>query len=248
MHISWPLIFLFLWAGCTLNDTTEPVESSTGLTEFFSTHIDVPEPSGLALSKDGKHLWVVSDQTAKVYYISLNGELIRTLNYVGDDLEGVCQHMQDETLWIAEEQRRELVHLDTLGNELDRKKIAVENRSPNSGLEGVTVNSNSGQLFALNEKNPRLFLTLNADFSIASAQPIDFTQDCSGLFYEQGTKQFWLVSDESRKIVRCDSLKRAVQFFRIGVDKAEGIAVSPEDSLIYIVSDSEQKLYWFRMN
>jgi uncharacterized protein YjiK len=137
--------------------------------------------------------------------------------------------------------------LDSTGKELNRFKVAVENRSENSGLEGLALHPLSNQMFVLNEKNPALFVHLAEKGTIQTSYPVRYVKDCSGLSIETTGRFFWLVSDESRKIVKCDSTGAMVESYPIDVDKAEGIAVSLADSLIYVVSDSEQKLHIFKM-
>ncbi len=247
MHIYWPVLFLFFLGGCTLDDTTGPGIEPGGISEITSMRIGVPEPSGLSLHANGKSLWVVSDQTAQVYQIALDGRLLKTLSYQGQDLEGISQSQTDLTLWVAEERKREVVRLDSTGRELNRFKVAVENRSENSGLEGLALHPFSNQMFVLNEKNPALFVRLAEKGTIQTSRLVTYVKDCSGLSIEGAGRFFWLVSDESRKIIKCDSTGAMLASYPIDIDKPEGIAVSTADSLIYVVSDSEQKLYIFKL-
>ncbi len=239
------LLFLSLIYACSLKEATDQPPSNSEIQLIQSFPLKVPEPSGLTINSDQKSLWMVSDRTGKIYLTNLQGQILKTLSFIGNDLEGITQDSRDHTLWVAEEQKRELVHLDTLGNELDRHKIAVENRSPNSGLEGLTIDAAHGQMYVVNEKNPRLFLILNPDFSIQHSIAIDFTDDCSGLFYASSTGWIWMVSDASQSLVCMDSLARPLHQYYLGIQKAEGIAVDAVKHMAYIVSDSESKLYWF---
>lgn len=242
------LAILFLIISCSLNEGVEPREGNSGLYKIASYHINVPEPSGLSLHANGKSLWTVSDPPDnKIYRISLEGELLQTLSYQGSDLEGVSQSPLDFSLWVAEERSREIVHLDSTGKELNRYFIPVEQRRDNCGLEGIAVHPVSGRIFLLNEKDPAVLLELSANYSIAQSTEINFVADCSGLAFESSGSFLWIVSDESKTIVKCDSTGLKLKSFKIDVDKAEGIAVSVADSIIYIVSDSAQKLYLFKM-
>lgn len=242
------LLILLLIMACSLDDGMNATDSKSDLIEIASYRIDgVPEPSGLSLHINGKSLWTVSDQTAKVYQISLSGQLLKTLPYIGQDLEGVSQSPLDGTLWVAEERKRELVQMDSLGNEISRHKISVETNDINSGLEGLAANPRYRRFFVLNEKNPALFMDVSANASVQYSKKIQYVNDCSGIYAEPSGAFLWMVSDESRMIVKCDSLGNKLGTFRIDVDKAEGIAVSTADNLIYIVSDSRQKLYVYQM-
>ncbi len=247
MSFVWFLLSAFFLSGCSIDDANGTEADSSELTEVFSARISVPEPSGLSLHINGKSLWTVSDQTAQVYQISLKGQLLKTLSYRGQDLEGISQSPLDGSLWIVEERKREMVQLDTLGNELARHKVSVEVRDENSGLEGIVANPNNDHLFVLNEKMPALFMNVSSDATVRYSKTIHYVNDCSGIAAEANGAFLWMVSDESRTIVKCDTSGSEIESYRIGVDKAEGIAVSRADSLIYIVSDSKQKLYIYQM-
>jgi len=136
LDMKFLLLLFFVMAACSVTESGEDVappvpERQPQLIAEYA--LDIPEPSGLALSVNGRYLWTVSDQTGCVYKITLDGKAIRQLSYRGDDLEGVVQSPVDSTLWVAEEQLREVVQLDTLGNERQRHKINVENRENTAG-------------------------------------------------------------------------------------------------------------------
>lgn len=241
---------MFLLAACSISesveDTTPPVsEVQARLSADYS--LDIPEPSGLTLSVDGNYLWTVSDQTKLVYKISLDGKTIRHLSFEGDDLEGVVQSPLDSTLWVVEEQRREIVQLDTLGNELRRIKINVEKRESNSGLEGIAFDNRQSSFYVLNEKNPALFIQLNAQFAISETHTIDFAEDYAGLTYDAAEDVFWLISDQSAVILKIDSAGQVLLRMPLGITKMEGIAVDRRRNRIYTVNDAEGKLYWYEL-
>lgn len=167
--------------------------------------------------------------------------------FSGNDLEGVCQSPLDQTIWIVEERRRELVQLDSLGTELSRKFINVENNEENSGLEGAAIEPVSGARYIANEKNPAQLIRLDAQNQIDQTWNISFIDDCSGLAFEPSGDFLWIVSDESKSVVKCDSHGSKIASYSIDMDKAKGIAVSVSDSIIYIVSDSQEKLYKFKI-
>jgi ssDNA-specific exonuclease RecJ len=53
------------------------------------------------------------------------------------------------------------------------------------------------------------------------------------------------VSDQNEKVFKCDTTGRVLAEYPIEVDKPEGIAVDFENSQVYIVSDSSEKLYLY---
>ncbi len=133
---------------------------------LVATHaLSVSEPSDLAINESGTTLWTVSDKPGHVYQLALDRKVVRTLKFVGEDLEGIALDRSDHTLWVAEENRREISHLDLDGNELSRHRLELTDEK-NSGLEGICLDA-KGRMFAVNEKRPGLFLELNGNLSIA---------------------------------------------------------------------------------
>ncbi len=208
-----------------------------------SYKIDIAEPSGLAVSTSGNILYTVSDNTAKVYRLSTSGTLIKTYNYIGNDLEGVSTFTGNKLL-LAEERTKEIVEFDMITGISSKHKINYENNDANSGIEGVTYNSMDGTIFILNEKNPDKLIRLRSDFSIIAEYNLNFASDYSGIFYESSTNNLWIVSDQNKTINKCTLTGVLIESYSIGVTQAEGIAIA--NDRIYVVSDAEEKLYVYK--
>lgn len=235
------LIFL---VGCDLREPTAGEQAAPQLKLQGSYPLEVPEPSGLALHPDGQSLWTVSDQTNRVYRINLSGGILEALDYRGTDLEGVTYDSSCKCLWVAEERSRELVKLDLSGNELERHRI-LEGMD-NSGLEGLCLTTDHC-LAVVKEKNPGLFLVLNPDFSVKRQIALDFARDYSGLWPDTVAQRYWIVSDEEKTLYLWEENNGVVERYFLGINKAEGIAIDWRKNRIYVVSDSESKLYVFLM-
>ena len=214
------------------------------LTAYYS--LDIPEPSGLAFTIDGKNLWTVSDKTNKVYKISLTGKILKTLSYHGNDLEGVTQNPLDSTIWIAEESKAEIVQLDSNGVELRREHPPVD--GGNSSLEGITINTQNNHLFLVKEKNPLVLIELDNSLEIIKYKRVNFAEDLSGIFYDGQNQNLWITSDQSKKVFKTDLEGKVLQEFSVEVDKVEGIVVDVGNNLIYLVSDETERLYIFSIN
>ncbi|MFU8860820.1 MAG: SdiA-regulated domain-containing protein [Cyclonatronaceae bacterium] len=209
----------------------------------------ISDPSGLSLHPDGESIWVVSDNPGRpVYRIDLRGNRIGTIPFDGEDLEGIAWDARDNTLWLVEERRREVIHMDTTGRILKRKELEIVQQVENDGLEGIAVNPANGHIFVINEKNPRIFIELTPELDIIKITPVDFegkntVTDISGLFFDPDSSEIWILSDESQKIVITDAELNPLRSFDLLVDKAEGLTVDTHRRLIYVVSDSESILY-----
>ena len=238
------LLFIFLGliiiASCSDNNEDIPKD----LLELEASYkIDVLEPSGLAVNSAGNALYTVSDNTAQVYKLSTTGNVIQTLNYVGNDLEGVSTFTGNKLL-LAEERTKEIVEFDMSAGSSLKHKINYENSSDNSGIEGVTYNSVDGTIFILNEKDPGKLIRLRADFTVIAEYDLNFAIDYSGIFYESLTNNLWIVSDQNKTINKCTLTGELIKKYSISVTQAEGIAIA--NNKIYVVSDAEAKLYVYK--
>lgn len=240
------MIFTGLFVLLNACDKATSLPQERNLELLFSYSVTVPEPSGLALAADGNSLWTVSDESGKLYRMDLQGQTLSSIDIEGEDLEGVAAGPSAGQLWVVEERKRELLKVDLTGSVLERHSLAVEQNELNAGLEGVTYDARSGQLYLLNEHDPRVLLKTATDGTIRNTRAIDYLKDLSGIDFDSTDSTLWLVSDESAQIVHCDTSGNKLESFTIDVQQAEGIAVNHADSLIYIISDPEEKLYIYK--
>jgi len=237
-------IFGILLSGiaCQDSETSEPA-----LKLLSSYDLDVPEPSGLSFTAGNVALYTVSDETGNYYKITLQGKLLGKTSCNGIDLEGITYDETTETLWLIEEGARALVNVDLQGNVLKRKTLDIPAYSSNNGLEGITLNTDNGHIFCLNEKNPSLLLELDENLTIINEYNLGFANDYSGIFYDSLEKVLWIVSDESSSVNKCDLTGKLIETYHIGVNQAEGIVVDSKNAKLYVVSDSAEKLYVFEL-
>jgi uncharacterized protein YjiK len=235
------IVFALIACGCA-----QAAPPALGAPRLIETHpLTISEPSDLAIDETGKILWTVTNKPAKVYQLDLAGNVVKTLKYVGRDLEGIAYDPADHTLWVTEERTREIVHLNLEGEVLKTYALDLVGK-PNSGPEGICLDDR-GRMFLLNEKEPGLFIELNRDLSIATKNPLGFAIDYSGLTYGRKAGGFWIVSDQSQKLFFWTKAKGVVSECALPFPKPEGVAVDEAAKRIYIVSDSENKLYVYRM-
>lgn len=215
--------------------------------QFIAAYdLSIPEPSGLSLDGDHKALWVVSDRTNRVYKVTLRGESLQELiGYRGNDLEGVVYDFTDSTLWVAEEQRRQIVQIDLHGREISRKSLDFPG-SGNNGIEGICLDS-SGIQYVINEKKPRQWVKLDRKFASQIQKEIGEARDLSGITCGPAENQFWIVSDKSHLLFLWDAELGLLDSFNLAFKKAEGVAYDPFLKRIYIVSDFTAKLYVYQL-
>ena len=235
------IIGLLLLMSCSDDNNNDIPNNILELEASYK--IDIAEPSGIAVSSSGNVLYIVSDNTAKVYRLSTTGVLIQTLSYTGNDLEGVSTFTGNKLL-LAEERTKEIVEFDMENGISIKHKINYENSDENSGIEGVSYNSSDGTIFILNEKNPGKLFRLRSDYSIIAEYDLNFASDYSGIFYESSSNNLWIVCDQNKTINKCTLTGELIESYSINVTQAEGIAIS--NDRIYVVSDAEGKLYIYK--
>lgn len=236
-----PVLYMLLtFVSCFKSDD---VETTNKLELINSFKINVTEPSGLAINKDGNFLYTVSDNINKIYKLSTTGNLIQTFNYIGNDLEGISTFTNNKLL-LVEERTKEVIEYDMVNGSFNKHLIVYENQDENSGLEGITYNSNDQTIFILNEKDPGLLMRLRPNYTILETYKLNFASDYSGLFHESTTNTLWIVSDQNKTVNKCNLKGELIKSYPISVTKAEGIAVTSDK--IYVVSDLEAKLYVFK--
>lgn len=214
----------------------------------FSLAVEIPvaEPSGIAISFNEKSFWVVSDENSMVYQLDGRGKILKSFRVNGEDLEGISV-IDEKTIAVVLERTREVVIIDTSGNEMRRASINLEGEL-NSGLEGITFDSSAKKFYILNEKNPSLLLTLDENLNEIERSTLNFSKDVSGIFFDASDNILWILSDESQSINQTDLQGNSIQEYKIKITQPEGIALNKNRSRIYIVSDKTGKLYVFNLN
>ena len=237
------LLYIIIIALLIVSCNSDSDSTETNQLELVASFdVNVPEPSGLAINTDGTILYTVSDQTAKVYKLSLTGNVLQTFSYVGGDLEGVSLFTGNKLL-LAEERTKEIVEFDMVTSATVRHSINYQNNSENSGIEGVAFNQNDRTIFILNEKNPGKLIRLRNDFSIIEEYSLDFASDYSGIYHDPNLNLLWIVSDQNKTLNKCTLSGGLIERYSIRITQAEGVAIT--DTKIYIISDAQERLYEF---
>ena len=131
---------------------------------------------------------------------------------------------------------------------MSRKPILFNNNGSNSGFEGIVINPNNGHINLLNEKDPGAFLELNSTLIKTLELELGFAQDYSGICLNEINGNYFIVSDESKQLIEWGALTGVINTYSLDFEKAEGVAYNFNENRIYIVSDSEQKLYIYEFN
>ena len=232
------------------------------------------EPSGLALAVDGTHLWTVSDNTSEVFLIDLDGDLKPTHTIEADlsDPEGITLDMPRHRLIAVNEETMDIVVVDlTDGTSTTIALETIEGfqsvadffqaSDTGDGLEGITSIPETGAVFLIKEKKPRLMieltadlaritgaLVLTADMGFADKDVDDADLDVSGLSYDAGRGAFWITSDTGKRMFLFDPVTRMAKSWTLKtgskgkrLPNAEGVALSQNGDILFVVTDDKSK-------
>lgn len=226
------------------SDGTAPPDGTTTLQPFaqYDLGATIREPSGIAWHAKNNSLLVVSDTRTDVYEIRFNGTLIRTIPVQGTDLEGVALSASCDTIFVVEERARQVVCCAAGGTRLSTFPADVATLD-NVALEGVTVGP-AGTLYVLNEKSPGMLLEYTTAGTELRRIPLAFADDYSDITYDAATNCLWIISDESKKLVKTDRNGSVLAQWLLPFTKGEGIAIVGDT--VYIVNDADATLYLFR--
>lgn len=235
------LSLIFMIDAC---DETDHNLLLLSITESYD--IDLLETSDLCFGSTTDILYTVSDNTSKVYKISTKGKVLAELKYSGNDLEGLC-YVGNQFVYVAEERLRKIVKLDWQGNLISEKIIPVENNQENEGLEGISYATFNQHFYIINEMNPGLLIETDKNLNVLYTYPLTFAYDFSGICVDNVNQELWIVSDLSASVNKCTMQGELIESYQIPVTNAEGVAFNPVDSTLYVISDSQSKLYKFNL-
>lgn len=235
------LLFSVLSFKCK---STKQIESADPSLELIASYeLKIKEPSGITFNGDYTACWIVDGDDQVVYKTDLEGNILEKLNYKGEDLEGIFFDRRDQTLWVAEEDLRQLVQLDMAGNELKRMDTDILG-TRNKGLEGIARDTST--FYVVNEKKPVSVYALDKDFKSARQYEINFARDLSDIVFEPQTNTFYIISDESKAVFIWTPADGRMKKYALPFEKGEGIAVNTSTKTFLIVNDELNTLYEFR--
>jgi len=247
-RLSIIVILLLIAVSCKKDSTGIPVvETAVGELELLHVYpIDVPEPSGLSFGPGKSSFLTVSDHTNRIYELNLEGDVLRTLNHEGFDLEGVTFNADKNQIAVVEEAEREISLIDyDSGDLIVTYQIEIPGNSGNSGLEGISYNDNNKLYYVVNEKDPGSLVLWSESSGIISEQELNFASDYSGIFVDVSKSLLWFVSDQSKSLYQCDYNANVLKEFNLDIVKHEGVVV--DNGLVYLINDATAELYLYQI-
>lgn len=235
-------ILILVFASLGMYSCTSRINSQNTLEPIKVVSLKISEPSGI--TSFNNNLYIVSDQNGTIYKTSLEGKILQKIKTKFTDLEGITFDKTNRNFWVVEESKRMLISLDSIGNFLQKIKVKGKQQDKNSGLEGICFVESKNSFIVINENKPNQLLELNLKGKITNKTDFNISNDMSGICFDNKSTTFWIVSDESQSIYNTTTKGELIKSYKIPVDKAEGIVIYNDN--LYVVSDSQNKLYIFK--
>ncbi|MDJ0726222.1 MAG: SdiA-regulated domain-containing protein [Prochloraceae cyanobacterium] len=226
------------------------------------------EPSGVAMSQAKNELWIVSDDTKKVFKLTSEGKLVKDKSFKIPEkgLEGIVLEPNGKFLLAIKEENNLIIRIN-----IDSEKITDSNKlesmenyneiahfftetQVNKGLEGIAWNQKTGTIFVVKEGNPGLLIEISADLnSIISYELLNEQNgfydnklsseeiDFSGICYDLLRNCFWLVSDRAKRLFLYNwEIKNVIQSFKLGYSQKGEYRKIKKAEGVTIARDSKQ--------
>ena len=231
---------------------------------------DAEQSSGLAFNEKLNQLYVIVNSPQQIHRLTEAAEYIDTINLEGyKDTEGIA-YLGEEKFAIIDERSGIIswfnLHSDTrnIKFNVDKSITLFDKDVGNIGLEGITYDAQTQQLFVVKERNPKKIYSISWPVKNletifishpwdAESQPWWSTRNLSGIHYHAQTGHLFVLSRRSRRIIEYTlsgqevgsfSLKNGSANLPETIGKAEGIVMSNEGTL-YLCGEPNQ-LYIFK--
>jgi len=219
--------------------------------------LSVKSFSGVAFHPETQCLYVVDNDNAVIYELSVTGTLLRSISTTGFlDPEGITYQSGDYFL-LSEEGLANIVRISlprTGSGPVAHASGTLLNLGPdmgNSGIEGVSYRPGDKTAFAVKEISPsRLYrITFDAEGNPNAYLP---DQPFSLAALEGDAADIWalddgnfiLVNQEKNQLIGYDSTGRPLSSLALGMSKPEGIAIDTRDETLYIVGEPMELTVW----
>ena len=170
------------------------------------------EPSGLTYCASTNHLYMNCDKSSctYIYEMDTRANEIQKLKFDSShhDIEAIACNDKEGYLYIAEEGHRKVQAFlleDYDGKSLKEayhfSVVTGDSTSSRSGLEGMTCNTNTGDIYIANEKGPAMIVRCHLNGEEYDSNEIDYARDISGLAYDDALDLLWVLSDQNEQYV-----------------------------------------------
>lgn len=266
-YLHWDDRLLFLWQEH--NTSLEQQADSIWLPGYRAViqnkpiaGLEAAETSGLSWSPLSNTLFTVTGRIPKLLELSLQGEVLRSIELRGFADPEAVEVLSDGRIIIVDERRAQMsvfyLPLDAQFIDADSlPSISLgRSRAHNKGFEGVAWDGRQQRLLLAKERSPFGLFSLpfpeagnGAELLTDNLQELSsaqvFMRDFSSLAVDQRTGHLLVLSDESRMLLELDAAGNPVSFMSLSmgfsgltrsIQQAEGVAMDAQGTL-YMVSE-----------
>lgn len=243
---------------------------------------DFTEVSGLSLSENGG-FWAVSDNAPWLFRLDDAAKIRQQASLRAErGLEGVASFAAGGRILAVREDTSEILEVAQDGRITRHPLLEMEGAESlvapfaqsdsNDGLEGITIDPETGTVFVIKEREPRLLIEIAPDFGhvrrivpltsaagFVSEQAKDDRLDVSGLAWDGLRQGLWITSDTGKAIYFFDLATITARGWTLirdsngksrRVSNAEGVALSADGQTIFVVTDDgkDSRLLTYRIN
>ncbi len=245
--LRWTLLVALV--GCTSTAPLEIAPSEVNeKADGMATHLkleddrrtDIDEPSDLAFRK-GK-LYAVSDRHSKIYELDNDGDVQSVIDVEGTDLEALAVD-SDDRFYIGDESKAKVWRLNTDGER--QESFDIDTTDGNSGIEGLAFDKD-GDMLVAKEKSPATIIILDNDGDEKDRKKLDFADDLSAITWNPNDNHLYALSAVEHKLWRLDADFDKITTWDLPIEEPEGLAF--DGKTLYVVSDTEERLYVFELD
>lgn len=204
----------------------------------------VDNASGAAYNPHTNTFWVVVNSPIQIHEYDLQGNFKRAVTGHGFwDIEGISW-MYGSTFAIVEENHAGTISVvDLAGGSVWRNGAGIWlGRTSNKGIEGVAYNNKGNHFFITLEQSPQALYKVYRDGKYEYVRNLEHLGlgDISDLHYEPNQDMFYILSQESSKVVKMDSKGNKLQEIHIKGHRPEGLSFTSDGKIMIVVSEPDE--------
>lgn len=242
----------------------------------------IAAPSGLSIGS-AVSFWTVSDDHPFILALDAKGTVVSALplGKGGHDLEGVIEDTARARLLAVSEKKTEITSVDLNDlSKISRHPLSAMNGFSEllsgvgtdwkkNGLEGITVAPETGTVYVVKEREPRMIIAISADVStivsvemlgrdagLISPRKKDRSMDIYGIAMDPTSDGQWILSDTDQAVFFHALQDGAVYRYPLSwmsedglqpVSNPEGVALSADGTKLFIITDDGKDSAFFNM-